>query len=222
MIHPAQENKSIYSLATQAPEFDIDRATLLRSWLGNLPEPFFSLDIGCASGGLSNLLPTSAERWGIDFQRHPALPESFIFKSADISEPWPVPKSHFDLVLAGEVIEHVLDTDFFLKQCFNALKPGGHLLLTTPNLVSFANLRYWLQTDQYMWVDSGANQLGHVRYLAPKRMKIALQNAGFAETTMATSSGLESLGKIPLLHKLLKRTFPLRGNRLCIKAQKPV
>lgn len=222
MFNSFQENESLYSLADQSPEFDTDRAMLLGSWLEKLPKPFSSLDIGCASGGFSNLLSSSVEKWGIDFQRHPALPENFTFKSADISKPWPVPESYFDMVLAGEVIEHVLDTDFFLSQCFNVLKSGGHLLLTTPNLVSFANLRYWLQTDQYMWVDSGANQLGHVRYLAPKRMETVLQNAGFEKIVLATSSGLESLEKIPGLHKLIKKLFPLRGNRLCILAKKPI
>ena len=114
-----------------------------------------------------------------------------------------------------------MDTDFFLKQCFDSLKPGGYLLLTTPNLVSFANLRYWLQTEQYMWVDSAANQLGHVRYLAPKRMESALNVAGFCEIEMATVSGLESLQNVPLLHRLIQSLFPLRGNRLCVRARKP-
>lgn len=216
-----QENLNLYSLHYQAPALDRERAQLLGRWLNEIATPSRSLDIGCASGSISMLLPDSTEKWGLDFQRHPALPESFVLKSVDITQSWPIPKSHFDLVLAGEVIEHVLDTNFFLKQCFDVLNPGGCLLLTTPNLVSFANLRYWLQADQYMWVDSGANQLGHVRYLAPKRMQKALQAAGFVEIVMATTSGLESFEKIPPLHKLLQRVFPLRGNRLCVKAQKP-
>lgn len=217
-----QENRAIYAAAEQAPNFDIDRAELLGKWLRAIPTPSRSLDIGCASGGFSGLLPTVVEKWGLDFKRHPSLSGNFVFKSGDFTQHWPVPRAHFDIVLAGEVIEHVLDTDKFLVQCLDVLKPGGYLLLTTPNLVSFANLRYWLQSDQYMWVDSGANQLGHVRYLAPKRMEKSLQMAGFTNIQMASSSGLESLDRFPPLQGLLRRVFPLRGNRLCVKAQKAV
>ncbi|UZQ55315.1 class I SAM-dependent methyltransferase [Trichothermofontia sichuanensis B231] len=222
MINIYQENHNLYASANQAPDFDQDRAKLLGKWLKDIPIPSRSLDIGCANGGFSNLLPTSTEKWGLDFQHHPSLPASFNFISVDIAEYWPVPDLYFDIVLAGEVIEHVLDTDLFLNQCYRVLKPGGHLLLTTPNLVSFANLRYWVQADQYMWVDSGASQFGHVRYLAPKRMELALRKAGFYEILMASSSGLESLSKIPYLRTWLQKLFPLRGNRLCVRAQKPL
>lgn len=217
-----QENHTLYASADNAPGFDPDRAKLLGNWLKDISTPARSLDIGCASGGFSGLLPDDVEKWGVDFQRHPKLSEKFVFKSGDISEPWPIPKTYFDIVLAGEIIEHVLDTDAFLTQCFESLAVGGYLLLTTPNLVSFANLRYWFKTDQYMWVDSGSNQMGHVRYLAPSQMKIALQMAGFVDIQMASSSGLESLDRLSSLQNLLRKAFPLRGNRLCVMARKPV
>jgi 2-polyprenyl-3-methyl-5-hydroxy-6-metoxy-1,4-benzoquinol methylase len=161
------------------------------------------------------------ETWGLDFEQHPDLPPQFNFTSGDISQSWPVPTDHFDIIFGGEVIEHVLDTDLFLQRCFDALHQGGHLILTTPNLSSFANLRYWLQTDQYMWVDSGANQMGHVRYLAPKTMEIALQNAGFHEIKMQSVAGLEGLNFFPPLRQFIQNLFPLRGNRLCVMARKP-
>ncbi len=221
MLNTSKENQLLYSAAEQAPDFDSDRAALLGKWLQNLASVSRSLDIGCASGGFSALLPEHVEKWGLDFERHPTLPNNFNFHACDFSQSWPVPPNYFDVVLAGEVIEHVLDTDLFLHRSFDALRHGGYLLLTTPNLSSFANLRYWLQTDQFMWVDSGANQLGHVRYLAPKRMESALKNAGFDNIVMKSVSGLESLEFFPPLRRLTQQLFPLRGNRLCVMARKP-
>lgn len=221
MLNTSKENRLLYSAADRAPDFDSDRATLLGKWLQNLSPVSRSLDIGCSSGGFSALLPEKVEKWGLDFERHSDLPENFNFQACDISQLWSVPQNYFDVVLAGEVIEHILDTDLFLNRCFDALRHGGHLLLTTPNLSSLANLRYWLQTEQFMWVDSAANQLGHVRYLAPKRMEIALENSGFDNIKMRTVSGLESLQFLPLLHRLIQQVFPLRGNRLCVIARKP-
>jgi 2-polyprenyl-3-methyl-5-hydroxy-6-metoxy-1,4-benzoquinol methylase len=221
MLNTSEENRLVYSAAEKAPGFDTDRAALLGKWLQNISPVSRSLDIGCGSGGFSALLSEKVEKWGLDFERHPDLLDNFNFHACDISQSWPVPQNYFDVILAGEVIEHVLDTDLFLHRCFEALWQGGYLLLTTPNLSSLANLRYWLKTEQYMWVDSGANQLGHVRYLAPKRMESALKNAGFDNIVMKTVSGLESLQVFPPLRSLIQQVFPLRGNRLCVIARKP-
>jgi SAM-dependent methyltransferase len=221
MLNLYEENRRLYSSPTDGPAFDSDRASLLSAWLKGIPDISRSLDIGCYSGGFSALLPEKVEKSGLDFVRHPSLPDSFEFYSCDISEDWQVPQESFDVVLAGEVIEHVLDTQKFLRQCFNALRPSGYLLLTTPNLASFANLKYWIQADQYMWVDSDANQWGHVRYLAPKRMKGALQQAGFIDIIIQSVSGIESLQFFPPLRRLIQKVFPLRGNRLCVLARKP-
>ncbi|WP_372987687.1 methyltransferase domain-containing protein [Marinobacter sp.] len=43
----------------------------------------------------------------------------------------------FDVIMAGELIEHLEDPISFLDECFKALKPGGRLILSTPNPNSF-------------------------------------------------------------------------------------
>lgn len=47
----------------------------------------------------------------------------------------------FDLVVAGEVIEHLGNVRGFLDSVYRNLKPGGRLILTTPNAYSFLFLR---------------------------------------------------------------------------------
>ena len=215
----SDENQFLY---TESPGLDPDRKALIKKWINNLDrKPSKSLDVGCGSGSLSLLLGENVEKWGLDFQRNSLLPDHFKFIAGDVSEEWHIPKEAFDIVFAGEIIEHLLDTDKFLCKCFEALSPDGILILTTPNLSSFANLRYWLRTENYMWVDSGANQFGHVRYLAPQRLRLALMDAGFVRVHLQTVSGLETLGFFPPLLKFTRSLFPLRGNRLCALAFKP-
>ena len=47
-----------------------------------------------------------------------------------------LPKSmkDFDVVIAGEIIEHIFDTDGFIQKVGSVLKKNGSLILTTPHL----------------------------------------------------------------------------------------
>jgi 2-polyprenyl-3-methyl-5-hydroxy-6-metoxy-1,4-benzoquinol methylase len=42
-------------------------------------------------------------------------------------------EKQFDVILLGEVIEHVAHPDKFLKTVAQLVKPGGHIVMTTPN-----------------------------------------------------------------------------------------
>ena len=51
----------------------------------------------------------------------------------------PVDSQSVDGVFCCEVIEHVYDTDHLLSECSRILKPGGTMIVTTPNLASWNN-----------------------------------------------------------------------------------
>ncbi len=49
-----------------------------------------------------------------------------------------------DLVFAGDIIEHIIDTDLFAKEISRVLKPGGHAIITTPNIAMWTNRLFLL------------------------------------------------------------------------------
>lgn len=57
----------------------------------------------------------------------------------------PMPDDTYDLVIASELIEHLVNTDTFVAEVRRILKPGGHLLISTPNLASWFNRLRLLQ-----------------------------------------------------------------------------
>ncbi|MBF0502011.1 MAG: methyltransferase domain-containing protein [Candidatus Riflebacteria bacterium] len=57
----------------------------------------------------------------------------------EIGKADPLPEYFFDLCLCAEVIEHIFDTESLLHSLHKTLKTGGHLFLTTPNLVQWRN-----------------------------------------------------------------------------------
>lgn len=48
-------------------------------------------------------------------------------------------REYFDTVIASEIFEHMINPSHLVKVAYDILKPGGHLLLTTPNLAWIRN-----------------------------------------------------------------------------------
>ncbi len=79
----------------------------------------------------------------------------------------------FDTVLAGELIEHLQNPGEFLEGARRALKPGGRLVLSTPNVFSvMLNLMYWKNYDQ-------AFNHEHALWLCPQTLRELLRRYGF-------------------------------------------
>ncbi len=60
------------------------------------------------------------------------------------------PDNHFDAVHSAHVIEHVYDPVALLRECFRILKPGGKLVIITPNTGSWGHEKFgsaWLNLD---------------------------------------------------------------------------
>ena len=102
--------------------------------------PASTLDIGCGRGFLLDL---QARRGltglaGVDVYDD-VTDERFDYVRADVTQALPIPDATFECVIAGEIIEHVPNPDDFLREIRRVLKPGGTLIVSTPNLVSWAN-----------------------------------------------------------------------------------
>jgi SAM-dependent methyltransferase len=99
------------------------------------------LDIGCNTGrGGQILKELDAELviFGLDIvkNRLDQLPKNIYYQSIyGLSTEIPCDDCTFDVVIAGEFIEHLypIDVDQTLAEIFRVLKVGGRFLLTTPN-----------------------------------------------------------------------------------------
>jgi len=141
------------------------------------------LDVGCAGGELAALLATRG--WTPHgAEGEPALVAAARARDVDARvvdldrAPLPWPAGTFDAVVAAEVIEHVVDTDRLLAEMARVLRPGGALVITTPNLASFEN-RLRLVFGRYpMWMDIGVAGTGHLRYYTPRMLRHQLARHG--------------------------------------------
>lgn len=46
----------------------------------------------------------------------------------------------YDLVTALDFIEHIVDPEYFARECFRVLKPGGEVFINTPNIQFFRHI----------------------------------------------------------------------------------
>jgi SAM-dependent methyltransferase len=112
------------------------RLELLRS---ELRRDELVLDLGCGDGTFTAAIAAAGARpVGVEVAqaalararaRHPGLD----FRLAPLDGELPLAEADVDLVWATEVIEHVADTARWLHEIRRVLRPGGRLLITTPN-----------------------------------------------------------------------------------------
>jgi 2-polyprenyl-3-methyl-5-hydroxy-6-metoxy-1,4-benzoquinol methylase len=86
----------------------------------------------------------------------------------------------FATVLAAEVIEHVFDTQAVVAELARVLRPGGWLVLTTPNLVALSGRAKIAlgRSPHNVEFDASPGTSGHIRYFTFDTLETVLRRAG--------------------------------------------
>lgn len=89
----------------------------------------------------------------------------------------------FDVLSTWDVIEHIEDPHSFLKRCHTLIRPGGVLLLKTPNADGLLRRGpWWLRPylALYRQLVYPANPMQHLYHFTPQIMQQMLQQTGFS------------------------------------------
>jgi SAM-dependent methyltransferase len=130
--------------ASSGPDRAQRMARLLSVALREVSAPACIIDVGCGDGAAAGL---AAQRnpghrmIGLDWsagslRRARRLGLTVVQAGID---GLPVASQAADVVIMSELIEHLVDTDAALDEISRVLKPGGSLLLSTPNLAAWYN-----------------------------------------------------------------------------------
>ena len=98
------------------------------------------LEIGCGEGyGLQELAPKSNQYIAIDkdipqrIYHELESEKNIILKQMSVPPIKGIDDNSIDCVIAFQVIEHIKKDKLFLSEIYRVLKPGGKMVLTTPN-----------------------------------------------------------------------------------------
>lgn len=101
------------------------------------------IDIGCGRGALRGFVHDRfSEYVGVDGVRYDALPDEVEFHQLDLDGETPLPArvAGADVVAAVETIEHLENPRALVRQLMRLTRPGGWIVLTTPNQRSALSL----------------------------------------------------------------------------------
>jgi 2-polyprenyl-3-methyl-5-hydroxy-6-metoxy-1,4-benzoquinol methylase len=142
------------------------------------------LDFGAGAGYFSRrLLETGrfSSITAVDLMARPAgLPEEIRWVSHDLNERLPLPDEGFDVVTGVAIIEHLENPRFVARECLRLLRPGGAVLLSTPNNESWRALANLVV--RRCFVDFGPLAYpGHISPILAIDFERVLREAGFTD-----------------------------------------
>lgn len=147
--------------------------------------PMKVLDIGCGTGlNAGGIAAKGHEVWGVDIS--PVAIERFRARGyrgevCNLGDGLPFSEHSFDLVFSSEVIEHVADTESFLADIFRVLRPGGILVMSTPNSAFWIYRLFGL----FGKTVSELQHPGHIRFFSKASLVRLVTHAGFASVEIA-------------------------------------
>ena len=159
------------------------------------------LDIGCGNGTLAaslmkagfNVTGCDADAGGIEHARR-TYPEIMFHRIGVYDDPEIIGFNSYDLVISTEVIEHLFLPRMLLRFAHTLLRPGGHIILTTPyhgylkNLI-LSLLNNWDTHHTSLWDG------GHIKFWSRVTLKKLLEEESFKVLRFI------GVGRVPFLWK---------------------
>ena len=142
------------------------------------------LDFGAGTGAMIERLLASGftgTLTGTDIVPRPiGIPDGIRWLASDLNEPLSLPTSSFDAIIATEVIEHLENPRAAFREFHRLLRPGGTLVVTTPNQESVRSLVALLARGHFVDFLDGSYP-AHITALVRKDFERIAAEAGFEQ-----------------------------------------
>lgn len=185
-------------------------------------------DLGAGTGDMSGQLtaagfqvfPCDVEGTALRAARH-ASPGLSVVRM-DATEPFPFRSSSLDGVFIGELIEHLFDPGKLLRECHRVLRPGGVLVLTTPNLATLQDRLRFLSGRAPRQVNPYHEYLRlHIRPFTYSALAASLRREGLVPVALR-SNFIHWYSRTRKYHSRIgARCLPKLGASLIVAAVRP-
>jgi len=144
--------------------------------------------------GVADLVDNASSPTGLDFSYQANLEEE------DLIDKIVAEQGKFQMILALDILEHLLDPWATARRLANALDDGGYLVVSLPNIRNYKALVPLLLNNRWDYQDAGILDRTHLRFFVKSTACDLVEQTGLAiENVEPSASGG---GKVALFRKL--------------------
>jgi len=193
-----------------------------RDWVDPMPRnpARVVLELGCGSGATGALALREGkcgawigiERQGVAAREAAQVLTDVIVGDVD-SLDIPYREASFDLLVMGEVLEHLPDPEATLRRLAHFVKPGGEVLASTPNIGHWRIVAGLLR-GRFDYEHEGIMDRTHLKWFTARSLKRAFEQAGLTQVSVRPWGWKDRsravVSAVPF-HELLWRQIEARG-----------
>ena len=152
------------------------------------------LDVGCSSGYLAKVLQQAGNQVsGIEYDPEAAdVAAQYLEKivvadleRTDLAEAFG--DDRFEVIVFGDVLEHLRDPLSTLRQAKHLLSPDGYIVISIPN-IAHGDVRMSLLLGRFTYNDLGLLDSTHVHFVTRQTLKQLLADAGYVATEIRVTT----------------------------------
>jgi 2-polyprenyl-3-methyl-5-hydroxy-6-metoxy-1,4-benzoquinol methylase len=156
------------------------------------------LDVGCSSGYLARPLTDAGARvLGLEIDPDAAAQARSVCAEVVVGDvesmELPFEPESFDVILCGDVVEHLRDPGAALARLQPLLRPGGRLVLTTPNVANWS-MRLSLLAGRWRYTERGILDRTHTHLFTRTTLVETVESAGYRVVTLDHTAPVPFVG----------------------------
>jgi 2-polyprenyl-3-methyl-5-hydroxy-6-metoxy-1,4-benzoquinol methylase len=181
-----------------------DHAVIPKTYFNNvrmdiirlLPKIKYSRILEIGGGDFPTLLSLAkehkAEAYGVDVYQPTSTGFQFIKGSIeDMTVLMQLPDKSFDLIICGDVIEHLVNSEEVFANLTRKLAPGGFIAASIPNIRQIRTFYYLFWRGTFPRWNSGLFDRTHLRWFCRKDVLQIAENTGLSKYKV------EGIGRFP-------------------------